>query len=447
MKKKFYVGVLFFVVNPFFLVWGQSLNQSDAILDRFQSRFDELDSLIFSVPSLTEAAELERKPIVVAAVKDLYDPYLYSSKNVSDIAYLKSKWGFEVSGQTYYRLDKKMGFDEEDAVSRYSGKIQAELSWSFFQSSFFKRKGKMREIMLENQIAQNRFEHNLMSAHVEDNEKDVQQQHDELLAGILIHRITNLDLIYVAYRHLLGVENISSDEMLDILDEKTKAERMLASISGSYQASVNLSNPRSLVVKIDTIALMEDIKNQYFDFKDIKMRTALLEQKYKNTDYLQSAAIAPFIRYSHYTRTAQAHSTNVDIGVRFRLPVSGEVRKKKKALAVEKQLLSLETLQVETMVTAQVRKILAEIERLDYLSAGEIRRIRELKKYLEDRKTAYENLIGKYSMPARMKEYNVYLSCWESLIGFQYKRDCLLNDLQLLLGEVPVKTYYTKIEL
>lgn len=405
-----------------------------------------MDSLIFSaVPVVGKIGGNERGNTMIA--EDLYDSSAYDEKYQAEVQQLKSQNGLELSGQTYYRLDEGLGWDEEDAVSRYNAKIQVELAWSFFQSSFFQRKGKIRKLQLEKEIAKNRFEQRLLAAYTEGARDALLLRYHRSLASVLIHRIRNLELVDEAYRYLLQTERISSDELLKVVNEKTEAERTLAGLSGHLVEADHLSGPVGVVVRIDTAALVRDIGEIHSGIRDVKLRSALLDQQYQHTNYLQQASVAPFVRYSHYLRPDLKNSTNMDVGVRFKLPLSREVRRKRKAIVAEKRLLSSEIQQVEQQLLNEVRGIVIEIERLNSLSDGEVKRIRTFKQYLEERKSAYERLIGEYSLPARMREYNVYLSCWETLIEYQYRRDCLLNDLQRLLGDIPLDSYCTEIQI
>lgn len=445
---KYILGTLFWVVFSFSYLPGQivSSGQGERLLDCFNRRFQELDSLILSSADSVRAGGF-CFPVCKPVMHGFYDPRVYEKKFEADLKVMRSQNGFKVSGQTYYRLDEGMGLDEEDAVSRYNAKVQLEVAWDFFRSSCYKYKGKKREIFLENQIEQNQFEQELLSVYAKDAKIGLRVKYESQMAGILLHRIENLNLIYSAYRYLVDEGGASSDELLEILDEKTKAERILATFTGSQIKAGELSHPWSELVSIDTLSLLRDLKRGHSDFKDIEMRTALLDQQYKNTNYLQDASIAPFVRYSQYFRSESSNSANVDVGFRLQLPLTGENNKKRKSIDLEKQRLTLEYFKIEKEIETQVSHIIAEINRFNNLVSGEVRRIRELRAYLADRKKAYDNFIGQYSRPARMKEYNVYLSCWESLVEFQYRRECLLCDLQSLMGDLPVAAYCTRIEL
>lgn len=98
-------------------------------------------------------------------------------------------------------------------------------------------------------------------------------------------------------------------------------------------------------------------------------------------------------------------------------------------------------------IIEEVRFNIEEIERLNRSSEGELQRMKELKNYLNLRSQAYQNKIGEYSLLSRMKEYNIYLSCWEKLLSYQYKRDCLISDLQAFLTEVPITNFCVETDL
>lgn len=364
----------------------------------------------------------------------------------AEIGYLKSRNGLEATGQTYYRLDEGVGLDEEDALSRYKGKIQAELGWNFFQSSLYKREGKIKELTLLNQIKRIDFERKHVTNLIYRQKEAFRLKHDSLLAGVLSHRIRNLSLLQEANEYLLRTENISSDELLDILNEKAEAERMMAAIPGVYPQASDLSSPRGVVISIDTAAFISEVRRSQAALSTLDLQRALLEQKERNMDYLQNTTLSPFVRYSYYMRPTVPNSSNIDVGVRFRLPLTGEVRRQKRVYRARKSVLEAERGNLLTRIMEDIRQTLLEIDRMNRATVGELRRLKELKNYLFYRKTAYDNRIGEYSLLARTKEYNIYLSCWEKLLDYQYRRDCLIADLQGYLTGTSITDYCRETE-
>ena len=54
------------------------------------------------------------------------------------------------------------------------------------------------------------------------------------------------------------------------------------------------------------------------------------------------------------------------------------------------------------------------------------------------RTKAYAKGLGEYNRLARAREYIMYVACLERMIEYQYRRDCLVADLQALLPDESV---------
>lgn len=426
-----------FVVNGTFAQTGTAGME---ILGRFEQRFAELDSLLHpnrEVSSgLYDSSHVAGTDFVPESL-DKINPAL-DRRVEAEIKEFKSRTGLQVTGQTYYRLDGELGMDEDDPLSGYNAKVQAELRWSPFQSSLFKRKGKVNEIRIRGEIDRLAYEKNRLGTSVVRQKEHFRTRHDSLLCGILRHRISNLSLLSEAHDYLLRNENISSDGLLEILNEKAEAERKLMSVENRYPETRDLSCPVVWLVKIDSVRLLRHISETQIELKELELRMSLLEQQEANTGYWNKADIAPFVRYSYYTRTALPNSSNVDAGISFRLPLSAESKRERQSIRAERELLTEEQDRFLTQVYDEVRFILDGIGRLNLSIEGEYRRSRELQDYLSFRREAYTNRIGEYDRLARMKEYNSYLMCLEKMVEFQYQRDCQIADLARYLTDEPI---------
>ncbi len=207
-KNSFCISIVLLVC-----LWVSSVHaqESDSLFLRFEARFALLDSII-------------RHPGNHVA---------YISRNASsagDLRAMKSVTGLTINGQAYMRLDDEFGMDEEDAVSRYKAKVQAELRWNFLNSSLIKRKGKANEIRIRGDIDRLDYRREELGRLVASQQEQFRIRHDSLLSGVLGHRIVNLTLLADAQTYLLTEGGISSDELLEILEEKAEAERMMATI-------------------------------------------------------------------------------------------------------------------------------------------------------------------------------------------------------------------------
>lgn len=447
---------LFLIIGNLLLFQSSFVNlqaqESVELLERFERRFVELDSLIFvssnseTMPSTYSKSYAFAKPKqsgcspVHDAVLPLQDSLVYSKVDAQVRAF-KSKTGLQLSGQTYYRLDEGFGLDEEDALSRYKGKVQAELRWYFLQSSLFQRKGQINELHIRGEMERLSTQKEKLGILRARQQEAFQLRYDSLLYGVLQHRVRNLTLLSEAQLYLLDHEHISSDELLDILNEKAEAERLLASIPGSYMVCDGLSHAVGMIVHVDTARFRKEIRECNVDLALMRLEEELLEQRKLNTSYWNDFRLAPFVRYSYYTRPDVNNSSNIDAGISFTIPLSREAGRKRRVLETEQRLQSLRRENTLMKVEDETGIILADIERYNCLMEGEIIRLSGLKQYLGRREEAYRNRIGEYSRLARIKEYNTYLSCWESLLRYQYLRDMRLVGLQAFLGDKPVQDF------
>ena len=172
----------------------------------------------------------------------------------------------------------------------------------------------------------------------------------------------------------------------------------------------------------------------------------LLETRASNTSYWTEVNAAPFVRYSLYTRPS-GNSSNVDAGLVFTIPVSKEFSRKKAALRAQRDELAAQESYLSTRLIEAVKAILVDIDRYNRAAIGEYRRMDELKRYLEIRRTGYDNRVGEYNRLARMKEYNSYLLCCEKFISFQYSRDCAIADLQKFLTDTSILEFCRELPL
>jgi hypothetical protein len=132
------------------------------------------------------------------------------------------------------------------------------------------------------------------------------------------------------------------------------------------------------------------------------------------------------------------NSTNVDLGLSFIIPLSGETNKQRKTMNTELKILEIEKNQLSQQIIDNIKLILLDIKRMNRASESELYRMQEIKKYIQTRTTAYHNGIGEYNFVSRMKEYNTYLLCWEKFLSFQYQRDCHIANLQNYLPNISI---------
>jgi hypothetical protein len=102
---------------------------------QFENHFSLLDSLIFMQHPLHSNSSILK--MTAAPEHDVHDAVdsLIFDKVEKQMDALVAETGLQISGQTYYRLDEGFGIDDDDALSRYTAKMQVELPWNFLSSS------------------------------------------------------------------------------------------------------------------------------------------------------------------------------------------------------------------------------------------------------------------------------------------------------------------------
>lgn len=415
---------------------------SQRLFDTFEQRFVALDSLIFASADVDSTVvdsqtvyfqhwwiAQDTTSVADSLITDLVD---------AEVRAMKHETGLALTGQTYYRLDEGLALDEDDAVSRYKAKVQVELRWNFLNSSLIHRQGRKQTIELQGDIERIEMDKANLARLLAENQEFYQQKYDSLLSGILQHRLMNLTLMNDAQMYLLEHGNISSDEMLDIINDKAEAERALMAMSETYPMADDLSHPSGLVVEIDSAGLLSYIREHHADLHLLQLQSELLAQQMENHSYWTKLNISPFIRYSYYFRTELANSANVDFGVNFNIPITGEAGKKRAAMDAKRMIIDKEKEETTKKIEENIRAILLDIERLNRVSTAELHRMQDLKRYLQIRSHAYLNRKGGYNIILRTKEYNTYLVCWEKFLSYQYQRDCLLMTLQTYLTDTSI---------
>lgn len=442
--KTIFVALLF----PLFACAGQS----DSLFASFDNRFILLDKIIQNHSSYASPASPSSytNKILTSSLPAVADSKLDNAitfRMNREISAMKSQTGLTVNGQVYTRLDNQFGLDEDDGESRYRSKIQAEVRWNFLNSSLLHRKGKTREIRLKAHIDRIEYKQEDLGRLVALQLEAFKNRYDSLLSGVLAHRIENLRLLTDAQEYLLTEGGIASDEILNILNDRAEAERTMAEIPKTYPLATDLSNPSGIIVSVDSVSLIKTIFDHNISSSTLELRKQLLEQQAKNNSYWSSLNISPFVRYSFYERPDISNSSNVDVGLSFIIPISGETSKKRKALLAQREVLDLEKSQIVDIISDRVRLALDDVNRLNRAIEGEVRRLAQLKGFLALRKKAYDNRIGEYNYMLRLKEYNSYLLCCERLLQFSYKRDCEIASLQSFLPDVSVLNFCSETEL
>ena len=440
MKLKLYISFLL----GLWAFLGIQAQMSDRILfQKFGEHFSLLDSLIFSVGNVTGVKEKSiNLKNSLNSVDASVDSLLYA-KVEKQMEAMKAETGLLISGQTYYRLDEGFGIDDEDALSRYTAKVQVELRWNFLSSSLINRRSRLNELEIKGELERVGLERERIGKLIETQKEYFQEEYDSLLAGVLKLRIANLQLLSDAQQYLVSDRSISTDELLKIMDEQAIAERLLVTIPKDYPLAFQLVSPHGAEIRVDTARFMKYICDNDLSLYEADLQIKLLNEKEKSTNYWRTLNLSPFFRYSFYVRPEARNTANVDAGLAFQIPLSGEQPRKRKALRAERFQKTMEKESLVNLVTEKVHFLFDEIERANRGLAGELKRIEKMRDYMQLRKKNYRGHIGEYNFMSRIKEYNHYLTCWENFYTYQFKRDCCIAELQAFLSGQSVLDFCT----
>lgn len=440
MKLKLYISFLL----GLWAFLGIQAQMSDRILfQKFGEHFSLLDSLIFSVGNVTGVKEKSiNLKNSLNSVDASVDSLLYA-KVEKQMEAMKAETGLLISGQTYYRLDEGFGIDDEDALSRYTAKVQVELRWNFLSSSLINRRSRLNELEIKGELERVGLERERIGKLIETQKEYFQEEYDSLLAGVLKLRIANLQLLSDAQQYLVSDRSISTDELLKIMDEQAIAERLLVTIPKDYPLAFQLVSPHGAEIRVDTARFMKYICDNDLSLYEADLQIKLLNEKEKSTNYWRTLNLSPFFRYSFYVRPEARNTANVDAGLAFQIPLSGEQPRKRKALRAERFQKTMEKESQVNLVKEKVHFLFDEIERANRGLAGELKRIEKMRDYMQLRKKNYRGHIGEYNFMSRIKEYNHYLTCWENFYTYQFKRDCCIAELQAFLSRQSVLDFCT----
>lgn len=404
---------------------------NDTVMRHFRERFSIMDRLISSpvVASVSDVVTARR-----FARPELPSDSLYKLKAGLELLALNRKNGIEVTGQVYGRLDEALNnvinADDDEAKSVYRAKVQGEVGWNWINSSVFQHKLKQRAIVLDNEIAQAEKADDGSEAY--DAWADtLTQRWNHVLAAVMLCHVRNIDVLNEAYQLMIENDRITSGQLLDVMNDKMELEFDLAQI---YAKDVD--RPREQIVwiepddvTVDTVVLRQEIaaNNPHSRLRELQIEK--LDNDIRLGGWLSTARITPFARWSTYLDSKSRFSHNADVGIRFTIPLYNDAKRKRQAMAVEQDILREENSGYTDEVMARSLATIDRIGRLNKSIAVEYGHLRQLRKFLEMRRKAYEANSGRYSYIDRLLEYNEYCKSMERL--YKQMRDRALSLVTL----------------
>ncbi len=420
--------------SPKMLVYENLKNED--VLRLFEQRFVQLDTLLKH--QVVVASPIAQTGYIAHGTT-AYTDSLYRAKTAHETLALNRRTGLEITGQVYARPDEALkNVDEEDNVSVYKAKVQAELGWNIINSRFYQGKEKKNKIALANELARLQQHKRLSTDIYEKASEEITEEYNRYIGITIAHRLENLDIMNTAYQYMLEKDRISNDKMLKVMNDKMEAEYDLSILCASKDiANQPLYRIVPTRIEVDTLALWQYVTQESMDARINDVKVQMVDNDSKLTNYLSTTRITPFARWSSYWTSNNRLSNNADLGVRFTFPLYDESGRKKKALATEKEIIRNDRTSDVTTIKTSCGNLIKKIDNINRAIATEAFHIKQMDKYVAMRRNAYQNQTSGYNYLARMEEYTGLLESMERLYKLMQNRALTIINLQKTVGLNP----------
>ena len=414
--------------RPKMLVYNNLKNKD--VLKHFNERFNELEHLFGT-------AKVIESPYAAARDMSNYNTVLdslYKVRNNQDVKSLLQNNGLEVTGQAYGRLDNSFHISDDDDVSSYKAKAQAEIGWDLINSKFYQKEAKTKQILYGNEIDRLQQYKKQNENAFDDRQNKIIEMYNYYLAVAMSHRLKNLDILNEASQLMLEQDRVGTDQTMDVMNEKIDLEYQLSQTYGAEALDKQpLFTMKPTMIIVDTLALM-NLVNDNMGSKIITANQKMLENRKQLTNYLSTTKLIPFFRASSYWTSKDRLSKNLDLGVRFTIPLYNQTKSKKHSLDIQSALLELQRTTDNEQLRSVCLQQLDMIDKLNQAVSVEAIHMSQLKKYVEIRKKAYINNPNGYNYIVRMQEYNQLLKGMERLCHLMLNRQMALINIEKTIG-------------
>ena len=433
--------------SPKMLVYENLKNEN--VLKHFKNRFAQLDTLLnHPIWVKSPVINLGLNSQHTADIRNTDS--LYWSKTAHEQLAIARHNGLEVTGQVYARPDAYFDADNdnEDQVSQYKAKTQAELGWNIINSKFYQGKEKKAKVALANELSRLQSKKRLTADIYEKAAEELTEQYNFYIGTIIAHRLDNLDIMNEAYQFMLEKDRISNDKMLKVMNEKLAAEYDISILCSDRDISnkpIYRIKPTRIVV--DTTALWRHIEEESIDARIVMVKEQIADNDSKLANYLSTTRITPFARWSSYWQSNNKISKNADIGVRFTIPIYNENPRKRKALETEKEIIRSSRSTDVKEIKQSVGILLKRIENLNQAIATEAFHIEQTGKYIDMRRFAYKNQKQGYNYLMRMDEYTGFLESMERMYKLMLNRGLAIINIEKAVSIYNNNSIFREIEL
>ena len=433
--------------SPKMLVYENLKNEN--VLKHFKNRFAQLDTLLnHPIWVKSPVINLGLNSQHTADIRNTDS--LYWSKTAHEQLAIARHNGLEVTGQVYARPDAYFDADNdnEDQVSQYKAKTQAELGWNIINSKFYQGKEKKAKVALANELSRLQSKKRLTADIYEKAAEELTEQYNFYIGTIIAHRLDNLDIMNEAYQFMLEKDRISNDKMLKVMNEKLAAEYDISILCSDRDISNKpIYRMKPTRILVDTTALWRHIEEESIDARIVMVKEQIADNDSKLANYLSTTRITPFARWSSYWQSNNKISNNGDIGVRFTIPIYNENPRKRKALETEKEIIRSSRSTDVKEIKQSVGILLKRIENLNQAIATEAFHIEQTGKYIDMRRFAYKNQKQGYNYLMRMDEYTGFLESMERMYKLMLNRGLAIINIEKAVSIYNNNSIFREIEL
>lgn len=433
--------------SPKMLVYENLKNEN--VLKHFKNRFAQLDTLLnHPIWVQSPVIKLGLNSQHTADIRNTDS--LYWAKTAHEQLAIARHHGLEVTGQVYARPDAYFDADNdnEDQVSKYKVKTQAELGWNIINSKFYQGKEKKAKVALANELSRLQSKKRMTADIYEKAAEELTEQYNFYIGTIIAHRLDNLDIMNEAYQYMLEKDRISNDKMLKVMNEKLAAEYDISILCSDRDISNKpIYRIRPTRILVDTTALWHHIDEESIDARIVMVKEQIADNDSKLANYLSTTRITPFARWSSYWQSNNKISNNGDIGVRFTIPIYNENPRKRKALETEKEIIRSSRSTDVKEIKQSVGILLKRIENLNQAIATEAFHIEQTGKYIDMRRFAYKNQKQGYNYLMRMDEYTGFLESMERMYKLMLNRGLAIINIEKAVSIYDNNTIFREIEL
>ena len=433
--------------SPKMLVYENLKNEN--VLKHFKNRFAQLDTLLnHPIWVKSPVINLGLNSQHTADIRNTDS--LYWSKTAHEQLAIARHHGLEVTGQVYARPDAYFDADNdnEDQVSKYKVKTQAELGWNIINSKFYQGKEKKAKVALANELSRLQSKKRMTADIYEKAAEELTEQYNFYIGTIIAHRLDNLDIMNEAYQYMLEKDRISNDKMLKVMNEKLEAEYDISILCSDRDISNKpIYRMKPTRIQVDTTALWHHIDEESIDARIVMVKEQIADNDSKLANYLSTTRITPFARWSSYWQSNNKISNNGDIGVRFTIPIYNENPRKRKALETEKEIIRSSRSTDVKEIKQSVGILLKRIENLNHAIANEAFHIEQTGKYIDMRRFAYKNQKQGYNYLMRMDEYTGLLESMERMYKLMLNRGLAIINIEKAVSIYNNNNIFKEIEL